>query len=84
MEAEEFSARVREGIAKARAEGAQIGRPRQVPERVLARILRERAAGSGLSQIAKGLERDGVLAPAGGRRWYASTVRSIILAAERA
>jgi hypothetical protein len=42
------------------------------------RIVQERKAGQTLTQIAEGLDRDGVATAQGGRRWYPATVRHVL------
>lgn len=64
-----------------KAAGARLGRPRQLPRKVLERILAERAAGATLQAIAEGLDRDHVPTVRGGRRWYPSTVRAALRSA---
>jgi hypothetical protein len=61
-----------------RAQGVRLGRPRQLPQPVVDRILRERKQGATLTEITEGLNRDEVATAQGGKRWYASTVRSVI------
>jgi len=51
------------------------GRPPALGADVLERIVRERAEGRGLTEIARRLERDGVPAAQGGTRWWPSSVR---------
>lgn len=67
-----------------RRRGTKIGRPRTLPLDVVLRITAEAAGGSSLRRIAKGLNSDGVATAQGGREWYASTVRAVILSAKRA
>lgn len=51
------------------------GRPPVLKAAVMARIARERAQGRSLSEIARGLEQDGVPTARGGSRWWPSSVR---------
>jgi DNA invertase Pin-like site-specific DNA recombinase len=74
------SAAIRAGLEAARARG-RVGGRHGVPAKVRARIVRERAQGRSLRQIAAGLERDDIPTGHGGKRWYASSVRSIVHAA---
>ena len=66
---------------KKRQPGVRLGRAPGVPEAVVARIRRERAAGASLTAIAAGLTGEKV-ATAQRRRpdaaWYASTVRHVL------
>jgi hypothetical protein len=52
-----------------------LGRPSNMPKKVVERIKRERAAGKTLAEIAERLNGDGVPTAQGGRRWYPATVR---------
>jgi DNA invertase Pin-like site-specific DNA recombinase len=70
-----ISERTRAALARARAEGVRFGRPPQMPEHVIERIRRERAAGSSLAAIANRLNADRIPTAQGGRRWYPATVR---------
>lgn len=75
----EFVSRAtRTGMQRRREEGAQLGRPRTLPEEVVQRIIAEREAGASLRRIADGLTIEGVPTAQGGVRWYASTVRAVI------
>lgn len=51
-----------------------------VPEEaeIIKRIYREYLEGSSMDKIKKGLEADGVLTGAGGKRWYTSSIRKIL------
>jgi Recombinase len=57
------------------------GRRSTLPSEVVARIRRERAQGSSLAEIANRLNRDGIPTGQGGRQWWPSTVRAILLRA---
>ena len=70
--------RTRDALAAKRASGTRLGRPPTMPEPVVARIRSERAAGRTLSAIAEGLSIDAVPTAQGGKRWYASTVRTVL------
>jgi DNA invertase Pin-like site-specific DNA recombinase len=61
-----------------KAQGARLGRPRVTSSDVLERVREERAAGGSLRVIADGLNQRGVLPSQGGKRWYASTVASVL------
>jgi DNA invertase Pin-like site-specific DNA recombinase len=74
--------RTREALAAKRRAGVRLGRPRQVSQDVVDRIGRERHGGATLAAIADGLISDGVPTAQGGRRWHASTVRSVLKSAE--
>jgi Recombinase len=55
------------------------GRPAAVSPELVARIRAEHAAEKSLGQIARGLNDDGVRTAQGGRRWWPSTVRTVLL-----
>jgi len=57
------------------------GRPPSLPEPVVDRVRRENARGRTLGEIARGLTADGVSTAHGGRRWWPSTVRAVLLRA---
>jgi DNA invertase Pin-like site-specific DNA recombinase len=73
-----ISARTREGMAQRRAEGVHVGRPRVLSKELIARIIRERAAGSTLKSIAQRLTAEGVATARGGPTWSTSTVQGIL------
>jgi hypothetical protein len=58
------------------------GRPRAVPAFVAARIRAEYEADGSLGAIARSLDADGVRTAQGGRRWWPSTVRSVLVRSE--
>ena len=70
-----ISKRVREALARKRAQGVRLGRPPTMSPYAIERIRRERAAGSSLAAIANGLDADRIPTAQGGRRWYPATVR---------
>jgi hypothetical protein len=57
----------------------RVGRKPALPADVVSRILRESARGVSLAEIARRLNRDGIATAQGGRRWWPSTVRVIVL-----
>jgi DNA invertase Pin-like site-specific DNA recombinase len=70
-----ISTRTKQALARARAQGVQLGRPATISAYAIERIKRERAAGKSLTAIANGLTNDRVPTAQGGQRWYPSTVR---------
>jgi hypothetical protein len=55
------------------------GRPRSLPDSVVDRIRLDYERGRTLGEIARALTSEGVPRAHGGRRWWSSTVRSILL-----
>jgi hypothetical protein len=55
------------------------GRPAAVPPELVKRIRAEHAAGRSLGQIARGLNDEAVRTAQGGRRWWPSTVRGVLV-----
>jgi DNA invertase Pin-like site-specific DNA recombinase len=70
-----ISKRIRQALARKRAQGVRLGRPPTMSPYAIERIRRERAAGTSLAAIANGLNADRVPTAQGGRRWYPATVR---------
>ena len=70
--------RTKAGLAAARAAGKRLGRPRVLPDAVVARIVAERAAGRSLPAIAAALAADGVATARGGAAWYPSSVAAVL------
>jgi DNA invertase Pin-like site-specific DNA recombinase len=83
MERRLIGQRTREALAIKRTQGVRIGRPRTLPDAVMARIIAEREKGASLQAIADRLTAEGVATSQGGQRWYASTVRAVLMTAER-
>ena len=73
-----ISERTRAALAEKKRQGVRIGRPRLLPEAVVARIVAEDREGRNLSEIARDLNADGTPTAQGGARWYASTVRKVL------
>jgi DNA invertase Pin-like site-specific DNA recombinase len=70
--------RTRAAMQAKKAAGAVFGRPRQVPEQIVARIRKEREAGRPLRAIADGLNAANVPTAQGGVQWWASSVRAVL------
>lgn len=71
--------RTRDALAEKRAAGVRLGRPLSLPRDVRARIASERDAGRSLAAIAATLNDELVPTAQGGRQWWPSTVRAVIL-----
>ena len=75
--------RTKAALAVKKSQGVVLGRPRTLPDKVVRRIVRERARGRTWSAIADGLNGDGIATAQGGLRWYPATVRSVAVSASR-
>jgi DNA invertase Pin-like site-specific DNA recombinase len=77
--AREFIARrTSAALARRKAAGARVGRPQQVADDVIQRILIARWSDQSLSAIAAELNDDGVPTATGRGPWQASTVRGVM------
>lgn len=76
-ERELISERTKAGLAAKMARGERIGRPRLATAGVVRRIVLDRNAGLSFGRIARALETESILSPAGRPTWQASTVRRI-------
>jgi DNA invertase Pin-like site-specific DNA recombinase len=72
--------RTKAALAVKKAAGVRLGRPRLIPEDIVARIVAERSSGATLRAIADGLNDDEVPTAMGGARWYVSTVQGVVSA----
>ncbi len=82
FERQRIRERTREALAQVKAQGKRLGRPRQLPDDVVARIEASREAGSTLVQIADALNNDQVPTAQGGRQWWPSTVAGVLKSVE--
>lgn len=80
-ERELISERTKAGLAAKKRRGEHIGRPRLAKPGVVRRVVMDRDAGLSFDRIARALEAEGILSPAGRPTWQASTVRRIYNAA---
>lgn len=65
--------------ARGRPARRPAGRPQTLPRSVVERIRLEYARGRGLSEIARALNAEGVPTAHGGRKWWPSTVRAVLV-----
>lgn len=65
--------------ARGRARTAPVGRPRAVSDELVLRIQSEHADGKSLHQIARDLNASQTPTAHGGRKWWPSTVRAVML-----
>ena len=78
VERRRIGERTREALAVRKSQGAVLGRPRTVPDKLRRRIKREYAKGMSLSEIARALNEEGVPTAHGGKQWHPSTVKKIV------
>jgi DNA invertase Pin-like site-specific DNA recombinase len=83
-ERELISERTKAGLAAKKARGERVGRPRLATPGVVRRIVLDRNAGLSFGRIARALETEAILSPAGRPTWQASTVRRIYQSATAA
>lgn len=76
LEREMIRQRTREGMAEKRAQGVHVGRPTELSEDAVRRIVAERQAGSGWSAIARALNAEGITT-ARGKSWLPNGVRQV-------
>ena len=74
-----ISRRTREALAVKETSGVRLGRPPTMPQSVVSRIQRQRARGDSLRRTADDLNKSGEPTAQGGARWYAATVRYVLL-----
>ncbi|HXF97410.1 MAG TPA: recombinase family protein [Gaiellaceae bacterium] len=65
--------------ARGRQTRRRAGRPATLPRSIVERIRLEYARGRGLSEIARALTAEGIPTAHGGRRWWPSTVRAVLI-----
>lgn len=70
--------RTKSALAVKKAAGVRLGRPRLIPEEIVARIRAERSSGMTLRAITDGLNRDGVPTSMNGRQWWVATVQGVL------
>ena len=75
--------RTKSALAVKSAQGVKLGRPRMLPDEVVARIVRLHDAGEGWTAIARMLNADDVPTAQGGAAWHPTTVRYVYFAERR-
>lgn len=83
-ERELISERTKAGLAAKKRRGERVGRPSLAKPGVVRRIVMDRDAGLSFDRIARALEAEAILSPAGRPTWQPSTVRRIYNAASSA
>ena len=83
-ERELIGERTSAALAAKKARGERVGRPSMTTPSVVRRIVMDRQAGLSYDRIARALETEGVLSPAGRPTWQPSTVRRIYQSAAQA
>ena len=78
-ELERFASERRRKARADRRPSARPGRKVALGVEVVTRIRDERAAGKSLAEIARGLNADAVPTSQGGRQWWPSTVRAVLV-----
>jgi DNA invertase Pin-like site-specific DNA recombinase len=73
--------RTKDALAAKKAAGVKLGRPRQLSDDVVDRIVRAKAGGDTLAGIARKLTQEQVPTAQGGKTWYASTVAAVLRSA---
>jgi hypothetical protein len=79
VELERYLAEWRQEARAGRKRPARPGRKPGLPPEIVSRIRDERARGKSLGEIARRLNSDGVRTSQGGRQWWASTVRGVLI-----
>ena len=82
FERQRIRERTKEALAKGKAFGTRLGRPRQLPDDIVVRVELNRNAGRTLQDIADDLNNEGVPTSHGGSQWWPSTVAGVLRSAE--
>jgi DNA invertase Pin-like site-specific DNA recombinase len=82
-ERETIAARTRDSLAVKRAQGVVLGRPVSISDEAVGRARALRDSGLTLAACAEQLTAEGVPTAQNGARWYASTVRQVLISSAR-
>lgn len=77
-----ISDRTRAALQARKSQGQRLGRPVTLPDDIRARIVTARTGGETFAGIAAALNADGIATARGGARWYASSVRAVMMSIE--
>lgn len=77
LERKMIGIRTSEGMAERRAQGVHVGRPTELTDDVVRRIVAERRTGAGWSEIARTLNTEGIRT-ARGKSWLPNGVRQVL------
>lgn len=80
LERKRIGERTKEALAVKKAQGVRLGRPLLIAPLMRSRIKTAHSNGHSLNTIAKSLNNAGELSATGGK-WYASTIRSVVMGA---
>jgi hypothetical protein len=78
-ELERYLAERKQEARRAHRPSVRLGRRPGLPPEVVHRILSERARGESIGEITRKLNADGVPTAQGGRNWWPSTVRAVLV-----
>jgi DNA invertase Pin-like site-specific DNA recombinase len=74
-----ISQRTKDALAVKRAQGVRLGRRPVLDPELVAELVGAYEGGSGWTAIARDLNERGVATAQGGKKWYPSTVRAVVL-----
>ena len=78
LERDLIAQRTRDALDAARRNGKRLGRPVEIDQDIRRRIASEFQDGASLTGIARTLTREGIPTARGGKKWYPSTVQSVL------
>lgn len=81
FERKRIGQRTKEALAVKRAQGVQLGRPRELDARIRDEIVSRCQAGEAYAAVARDLEARGIKTARGGDKWHAKVIRQVALAA---